>query len=56
MEHDQPPGYLVDLPDDEIMQRRLKLLEGLSRGERAVRERKTCTHAEARERMSKWLK
>jgi len=49
MEHGQPSGDLVDLEDDEIMQRRLKLLEGLSRGERAVLERKTCTHAEARE-------
>jgi hypothetical protein len=54
MEHGQPPGDLVDVEDDEIMQRRLELLEGLSRGERAVLDGRTCTQAEARERMRIW--
>ena len=35
-EHGQPSAYLVDVDDYEFMQRRLELLEGLSRGERAV--------------------
>jgi hypothetical protein len=38
------------------MQRRLELLEGLSRGERAVIEGRTYSKNEAREKMSKWLK
>jgi PHD/YefM family antitoxin component YafN of YafNO toxin-antitoxin module len=50
MEHGQLSGSLVDVEDYEFMQRRLELLEGVSRGERAVLERKTCTHAEAREK------
>lgn len=37
-EHGQPSAYLVDVQDYEFMQRRLELLEGLSRGERAVLE------------------
>jgi hypothetical protein len=38
------------------MQRRLALLEGLSKGERAVLEGKTTSHSKAREQMNKWLK
>ncbi|RAU17575.1 type II toxin-antitoxin system prevent-host-death family antitoxin [Nitrincola tibetensis] len=40
-EHVQPSAYLVDVQDYEFMQRRLELLEGLSRGERAVLEVRT---------------
>ncbi|WP_288365846.1 type II toxin-antitoxin system Phd/YefM family antitoxin [uncultured Marinobacter sp.] len=35
-EHGQPSAYLVDVQDYEFMQRRIELLEGLSRGESAV--------------------
>jgi|GEM_PF-2003829 hypothetical protein len=38
-----------------LLQRRLELLEALSRGERAVLEGRTYSQAEAREKMSKWL-
>jgi prevent-host-death family protein len=55
-EHGQPSAYLVDVQDYEFMQRRLALLEGLSRGERAILEDKMTSHAQARERMQKWLK
>lgn len=55
-EHGQPSAYLVDVQDYEFMQRRLALLEGLSRGERAALEGKTVSHAAAKEQMSKWLK
>ncbi len=55
-EHGQPSAYLVDVQDYEFMQRRLELLESLSRGERAVLEGRTYSHPEAREKMSKWLK
>ncbi|MGC3873004.1 type II toxin-antitoxin system Phd/YefM family antitoxin [Halomonas sp. GXIMD04776] len=54
-EHGQPSAYLVDVQDYEFMQRRLELLEGLSRGERAVLEGRTCTQSEARVKMRKWL-
>ncbi len=55
-EHGKPSAYLVDVDDYELMQRRLELLEGLSRGERAVLEGRTCSQNEARKKMSKWLK
>ena len=55
-EHGQPTAYLVDVQDYEFMQRRLALLEGLSRGERAILEGRTSSHEQARERMEKWLK
>ena len=55
-EHGQPSAYLVDVQDYEFMQHRLKLLEGLSRGERAVLEGRIFSQSEAREKMSKWLK
>jgi prevent-host-death family protein len=55
-EHGQPSAYLVDVEDYEFMQRRLALLEGLSKGERAVLEGKTLSQEEARETMKKWLK
>ncbi|WP_372611314.1 type II toxin-antitoxin system Phd/YefM family antitoxin [Halomonas sp.] len=54
-EHGQPSAYLVDVQDYELMQRQLGLLEGLSRGERAVLEGKIFSQSEARENMSKWL-
>ena len=55
-EHGQPSAYLVDVQDYEFTQRRLALLEGLSRGERAVLEGRTFSQAEAREKMAKWRK
>ena len=55
-EHGKPSAYLVDVQDYEFMQRRLALLEGLSRGERAAVEGRSCTPLEAREKMAKWLK
>ena len=55
-EHGQPSAYLVDVQDYEFMQRRLTLLEALSKGERAVLKENTFTHTQAKERMSKWLK
>jgi prevent-host-death family protein len=55
-EHGQPSAYLVDVQDYEFMQRRLELLEGLSRGERAVLEGRTYSQREAKEQMGKWLR
>jgi len=55
-EHGQPSAYLVDVHDYEMMQNRMKILEGLAKGEMAVLEKRTYTQAEATERMHKWLK
>lgn len=55
-EHGQPSAYLVDVEDFELMQVRMRLLEGLSRGERAIQEGRTLTQREAKTAMAKWLK
>lgn len=55
-EHGQPSAYLVDVQDFEFMQQRLRILEGLSSGERAVLEDRTYSQSEAKDKMSKWLK
>ncbi len=55
-EHGKPSAYLVDVEDYELMQDRMRLLEGLSRGERAVQEERTLTQNEAKKAMAKWLK
>jgi prevent-host-death family protein len=55
-EHGQPSAYLVDVQDYEFMQRQLQLLEGLSRGERAVLEGRTYSQSEVKEKLSRWLK
>jgi len=55
-EHGQPSAYLVDVEDFEMMQTRMNILEGLARGETALREGRTFSHTQAKERMSKWLK
>jgi prevent-host-death family protein len=55
-EHGLPSAYLVDVEDYESMQRRLALLDGLAKGERAVLENRTFTQTQARDRLKKWLK
>ncbi len=55
-EHGQPSAYLVDVNDYEMMQNRIHILEGVARGEAAIKDNRTYTQAEAKEKMSKWLK
>lgn len=54
-EHGRPAAYLVDVDSYEMLQDRLAILEGIARGERAVLEGRTFTHAEAKAKMKKWL-
>ncbi len=55
-EHGKPSAYLIDIDDYEHMQNRMGILEGIARGETALQEGRTYSHAQAKERMSKWLK
>jgi len=55
-EHGQPSAYLLDVDDYELMQSRIRLLEGIARGETAILENRTYSQSEAKEKMSKWLK
>ena len=55
-EHGQPSAYLVDVDDYEFMQQRMAILEGVARGEQAIKSGNTFSNQEAKEKMSKWLK
>ncbi len=55
-EHGQPSAYLVDVDDYEMMQNRMSILEGIARGETAILEDRTFSNAQAKEKMSRWLK
>ncbi|MCB1024227.1 MAG: type II toxin-antitoxin system Phd/YefM family antitoxin [Acidobacteria bacterium] len=54
-EHGLPTAYLVSVEDYELTERRLEILAGLSRGEKAILDRKTVTHSHAKSKMKKWL-
>lgn len=55
-EHGQPSAYLLDVADYESMVERMKILEGIAKGEQAIREGRTMDMSQAKEKMSKWLK
>lgn len=55
-QHGVPSAYLVDVETYETLERRMTLLEGIARGERALDEGRTVTHAQAKQRMARWLK
>jgi prevent-host-death family protein len=54
-QHGRPAAYLVDVETYEDTHRRLAVLEGIARGERAVEEGRTLSHSEARKRLKRWL-
>ncbi len=55
-QHGVPSAYLVDVETYETLQHRMRLLEGIARGEKAIEEGRTLTHAQAKKRMCRWLK
>ncbi len=55
-EHGQPSAYLVDVDDYEFMQQRMAILEGVARGEQAIKNGNTFSNQDAKEKMGKWLK
>lgn len=55
-EHGQPSAYLLDVADYELMVERMKILEGIAKGEQAIRDGRTMDMERAKEKMNKWLK
>ncbi|MFK7865131.1 MAG: type II toxin-antitoxin system Phd/YefM family antitoxin [Pseudohongiellaceae bacterium] len=55
-EHGQPSAYLLDVDDYEMMQNRIRILEGIAKGETAIQEGRIFSHSEAEEKLGKWLK
>ena len=54
-EHGKPSAYLVNVELYEAMQNKLRILECIARGERALLESRTYTESEAKQTMAKWL-
>jgi prevent-host-death family protein len=54
-EHGRPAAYLVDVETYELQQTRLRVLEGIARGERAVEQGRTVDHDAAKTRLARWL-
>ena len=55
-QHGLPSAYLVDVESYELQQRRMAILEGIARGEVAIAEGRSVSHAQAKTRLSRWLK
>ncbi|WP_290890915.1 type II toxin-antitoxin system Phd/YefM family antitoxin [Arenimonas sp.] len=55
-QHGLPSAYLVDVESYELQQERMTVLEGIARGEMAIAEGRTLSHAQAGKRLGKWLK
>ena len=55
-QHGLPSAYLVDVESYQLQQTRMAILEGIARGEMAAAEGRTLSHAQAQERLAKWLK
>jgi prevent-host-death family protein len=54
-QHGRPAAYLVDVETYEELNRRLEILEGIARGERALEQGRVVSHEEAKRRMARWL-
>jgi hypothetical protein len=46
----------VRLQSVRFKHRRIALLKGIARGEKAIEEGRSLTHKQAKQRMSRWLK
>lgn len=55
-QHGLPSAYLVDVESYELQLERMTILEGIARGEMAIAEGRTMSHAQAGTRLGKWLK
>ena len=54
-EQGRPAAYLVNVEDYEFQQKRLQLLEGIARGERAIQQGRVVSQADAEAKLQKWL-
>ena len=54
-QHGRPAAYLVDIETYQQTQRRLEILEGIARGERAIERGRLVSHTAAKKRMTRWL-
>ncbi len=55
-EHGQPSAYLLDVDDYEQLMTRMSILEGIARGEQAIKDGRVMSQSDAKDRLSKWMK
>jgi prevent-host-death family protein len=55
-ERGRPAAYLVDVETFECLNEKLEILEGISRGERALEQGDVFTHEQAKKKLARWLK
>ena len=55
-ESGKPSAYLLDVEDYERMQNRMRILEGIVRGEQAIHEGKVLSHQKAKQCLSVWMR
>ena len=55
-EHGRPAAYLIDVDSYNAQQMRIRMLEGIARGEKAIQEDRTLTQEQAKRRMKRWLR
>jgi prevent-host-death family protein len=51
----KPAAYLIDVKTYNRLQKRMRILEGIARGEKAILEGRTLSHSEAKQRLKRWL-
>lgn len=54
-EHGRPAAYLVDVRTFEQLRDRMRILEGIARGEKAFKEGRAHSNEQAKKRMKRWL-
>ena len=55
-QHGLPAAYLVDVKSYEGLQSRIEILEGIARGEVAIRDGRVLSHEQVVKRMKRWFK
>jgi len=55
-QHGLPAAYLVDVKSYEELQSRIVILEGIARGEAAIRDGRVLSQEQAKKQMKRWLK
>ena len=55
-QYGKPAAYLVDVQSYDELNRRLSVMEGIALGEQAVHAGRVHSQADAKRRLSKWLR
>jgi prevent-host-death family protein len=54
-QYGRPAAYLIGVEKYSALNRRLTILEGIARGERAIEEGRVVSHAQAKKLLARWL-